>query len=509
MSKNKVIIISISVFLGVIIVIVGVLFAIRSSKSSDVNVYAVSDFSSSDSGSMVESYGSITSDNMQSVYISETQQVTEIYVSEGQEVKVGDKLLSYDTTLTDLELQKKDNEIQKLELQIDTAEKKLAEIKNYKPYVPKPPIEPSEPEEPEEPEDPVISPVPSMMGGSGTNDDPYKYLWDYTCSFSEEFVNTVLGENTEAYVNFYIYDKNSLECEKLASFGIHFSRTETGYGFLMYEVTDGLVETPEENDTSDKPTDDYVEEDDSSGYTAADIAKMRAEKEAEIVTLNLSLKMAKVVYEEMKQEMDSGVVVSKFDGTVSTVTDVETALAQNIPLLKVSGGGGYYIKVAVGEFDRNVISIGQQVDINSWETGTFAVGEITEISDIPTTDNAMGGQGNTNVSYYPFTVFVSEEYDFKENEYVGVSYSVAEEGSTGIYIESAFILRENGKTFMYIDNNGILERREVVTGKSLWGSYMEIKSGLTYEDYMAFPYGSNVKEGAKTVQATPDKLYAY
>ena len=34
-----------------------------------------------------------------------------------------------------------------------------------------------------------------------------------------------------------------------------------------------------------------------------------------------------------------------------------------------------------------------------------------------------------------------------------------------------------------------LEKRTVVTGKSLWGSYTEILSGITAEDKLAFPYG--------------------
>ena len=40
----------------------------------------------------------------------------------------------------------------------------------------------------------------------------------------------------------------------------------------------------------------------------------------------------------------------------------------------------------------------------------------------------------------------------------------------------------------------------MTTGKSLWGSYTEILEGLTEEDYLAFPYGKNVFEGASAVE---------
>ena len=36
----------------------------------------------------------------------------------------------------------------------------------------------------------------------------------------------------------------------------------------------------------------------------------------------------------------------------------------------------------------------------------------------------------------------------------------------------------------------------VTTGRTLYGEYTEILSGLTQDDYIAFPYGKNVKDGA-------------
>mgnify|MGYP000119804527 CR=1 FL=1 len=42
----------------------------------------------------------------------------------------------------------------------------------------------------------------------------------------------------------------------------------------------------------------------------------------------------------------------------------------------------------------------------------------------------------------------------------------------------------------------------MVTGKLLWGSYYEVKSGLSEEDYIAFPYGKTVVEGADTKESS-------
>ena len=37
--------------------------------------------------------------------------------------------------------------------------------------------------------------------------------------------------------------------------------------------------------------------------------------------------------------------------------------------------------------------------------------------------------------------------------------------------------------------------------------YTQIRGGLTVDDYVAFPYGRDVKPGAATVEATADQLY--
>jgi hypothetical protein len=55
---------------------------------------------------------------------------------------------------------------------------------------------------------------------------------------------------------------------------------------------------------------------------------------------------------------------------------------------------------------------------------------------------------------------------------------------------------------MLADENGRLKQQYVNTGKSLWGYYIEIKSGVSEDDRIAFPYGTSVKEGATVVDAS-------
>ena len=46
------------------------------------------------------------------------------------------------------------------------------------------------------------------------------------------------------------------------------------------------------------------------------------------------------------------------------------------------------------------------------------------------------------------------------------------------------------------DENNRLKKQYVVTGRTVYGSAVEIKSGLTEDDRIAFPYGKNAVEGA-------------
>ena len=56
--------------------------------------------------------------------------------------------------------------------------------------------------------------------------------------------------------------------------------------------------------------------------------------------------------------------------------------------------------------------------------------------------------------------------------------------------------------------NGKLVKQVVRTGRTFYGSLVEIKEGITKEDYVAFPYGKKVKEGAKTKKSTLEELYS-
>ena len=110
------------------------------------------------------------------------------------------------------------------------------------------------------------------------------------------------------------------------------------------------------------------------------------------------------------------------------------------------------------------------------------------------------------MSKYPFTVRVGEDAGLREGYYVSISFSTGgapaeddEEAANAMFMERAFVRTEGARSYVYAANGDRLEKRYVTTGSGdSWS--VEITSGLDPEnDYVAFPYGRAVKEGAKVV----------
>ena len=153
------------------------------------------------------------------------------------------------------------------------------------------------------------------------------------------------------------------------------------------------------------------------------------------------------------------------------------------------------------------MQLGQEVTVDDWNTGMTYTGNIVSTGDFPTQNGYYNGSGNPNASYYPFLVFVDESADLQAGSYVSVRYSTAQ-SQNGIYLENPFLRTENGRSYVFVlGQDGKLEQRFVTTGKSLWGSYTEILSGLSAEDLIAFPYGRNVKPGVAATEGDLSNLY--
>ena len=283
---------------------------------------------------------------------------------------------------------------------------------------------------------------------------------------------------SESYVVLVVRENNALNGPVLSSFGLHLDNSGNEIRVRLFQP-----DLPEDMLSYESDPEPYYQES-GSDYSASELAQMRGEKEQEIRELTVSIQIAKVELEKLEREVSDGVVRSTIDGTVKVVRNPDEAYKNNQPVVEVSAGGGYYM------------------------TGTLCEGTIVDISTYPTAEaNFFSSDTNSNVSYYPFRVFVDESAELQEDDFVNMTYqSQSQEDS--LYLENQFLRTENGRSYVYVRNEaGVLEKRTVQIGRDLYGSYTQILSGLTTEDYVAFPYGNDVMEGAKTSESTSDAFY--
>ena len=292
-------------------------------------------------------------------------------------------------------------------------------------------------------------------------------------------------------------DKKVWQCLRVLKSGGSYSFT-----FADTVIPDYAILSFTEESEEDDPDIDF-----GSGYTAAQIAQMRSDQQKKIQDTQFQIKMAEAEYKIMQREVSDGRVYAENDGKVISLLTEEEAKQTRQPILKVSGGGGFYVEGFVNELEKENLKIGQEVSVSDWETGMTYTGTIKSVGDFPSQDGYYNGNGNPNASYYPFRVFVDESADLQAGRYVSVSYSSAE-SENGIYLENPFLRTEQGKSYVLVMGaGGRLEKRWVTTGKSLWGNYTQILEGLTAEDLVAFPYGKNVKPGVAAQEGDMSNLY--
>ena len=564
MNKKKIIKIGIPVAAGCIVLALGIGFAVKNSGKA-VKVAPVSSVNSGggydDSG--IASYGTVTTNQKQDIYVDDTMPITQVYVKAGDTVKVGDRLVAYDTTLSSLELEMKEMQIQGIDLNIQNLQKEITQLKGTKtakadtgasvvqtsadgeqqPTVQKMSavkttiLNTSKEDENKKPDgdtskddttkDDVPSsaierPFPEALKGKevyseitldsvpynkedadGTMEKPYRYLCAPGAAVNAPFMLKVLKEG------------------QVCAFDV-VDNAEAPTKFLSCWILDGKtgqVVIPDPQPTPDpeptpnpEPTpepdisEDPVIPDTPDLPSKEEVAKEIKEKEQKIKNLDLSKRSAELELKKLKKKVGDGVIKSTVEGVVKEATDEASAKNENKPVVSVVGEEGFYVTGRVGETMLDQIKEGMTATVMSWQSGESYEATVTGIGNSPVSDYSTGE--NQNQSFYPFTLVIHGDANLSNGESVNLSMDGIAAGSDGsIYLEKMFVREEGNRYYVYKrGDNGRLTKQYVEVGKNMYNS-LEITSGLTMDDMIAFPYGRDVKEGAKTQEA--DTLYDY
>ena len=376
--------------------------------------------------------------------------------------------------------------------------------------------------------------------GSGTKADPYLYLCKDGAEISSSFMNMILGFNTDGsskkkggvakdgkgcYAVLQIREGDSLaggfiksvtingtvDVSKAYAPDVTWTFTSQGITKNVPDIAD--PQPDDEPDDPDGPGEDPFEPGDDV-YTVSELKQAIAEKEKEIKELKLDIRDSELSVKQTQRKLDDATVKATINGVVKSVGDPKVGQVEGEAFLTVTSNKGMYIKGTISEMDLGTVKVGSAITGTAQESGTPISAEITEISQYPSRSDSFygGGDGNPNSSNYPFTAYIEDSDNLINREYVNLQIEGNSDSTSSIYLPKALIRTENGQSYVYIEGeNKKLKKQYVRTGQTLYSTYIEVKEGLTEEDWIAFPYGKNLREGASVKELEgsgfADKLY--
>ena len=363
--------------------------------------------------------------------------------------------------------------------------------------------------------------------GSGTEEDPYVFL----CSSAKEKV-TVMGSFFNRLAG-YSSDGTKIVHQGGCWYQLEFHQNDTiadyenrkesctGYylinGSLLEQSVYEFAEVEFTLADASKYDDDEIPDDDNpGGYDPAEptgtpISRADAIKyqRSKIASLKLDIQESDIKISQLEKKANKKLISSKLDGTVTYVGDTSGETTDGNALIKVKSSDGFYVIGSISELMLDEITEGTVLNCTSYTSGSFEA-EVMDVSEYPVTSNSYYGDSNPNVSYYAFTAVVTDKsLQLEDQDYVTITYETSSsEGS--MVIQKAFVRSENGKSYVYKDENGVLKKQELTVGSTVDNGYSVIvKGGITSDDLIAFPYGKDVKEGAKTKEVSLNDMYGY
>ena len=347
------------------------------------------------------------------------------------------------------------------------------------PSEPTKPGENPEPPEPSNPEEKPTKPSVSPEVTPGENSEPTQEAGNPQETAEQE--NTVDGMSTK---------------KSRASIRYLTVTSVMGSGSRKVISTDTVSDTTGSGDAGT-----------SYGGTAAEIQQQIKDKEKEIRDYQLDIKEANLEIKDIQKKLNNQTIKSTLNGVVKTVGDPEKESNDGKPLIQVVSSEGLYVQGTVSESQMNKLKVGATLSGYSYDNGVSFTAEVREISPYPS-DN---GQDGANASSYPFTAYIADASGLSNNSWAELTLLDEGDGQgQGIYLEKPFVRTENGQYYvMKDDGTGHLTKQIVQVGGIQYGSSYQITGGLSMDDKITFPYGKDVREGAKTEEGTLDDLYNY
>lgn len=478
-----------------------------------LSTYAMTDYW----GDSISSYGQVTSDKAQTAYLEAGTEVLSLLVSEGDHVNEGDVILTIKKESQDINDKKL--QIAKAEQELKFQQIKLNRLQNTTPvatytysqdvYNSVSYVETIEYHATEEFSD--------GYGGSYDSDKRSlvaKESFDYDgnslgmtyyihkVAKDDEGNDKTDDDGNPIYESINVSTfEGDLGADTIKNSSKIVSKSIEGEYEYLKSTTYYDAETHKMiGETSYSPDGEVVDEKKvPTGMNANELANEIASVEENIKKQDLSVRKLYSQLDVMENTDDSGEIKAKVSGTVSKLQNKDNYNSSQ-PFFIVTATDEYYISGSIGEFYLDSVHVGDSVTINSWENNVTTDAQIIDISDTPydDNDNFYSGSGNNNSSSYEFKASFDRSSGIEIGSYVEITINPTEEEASGTYIPSYFIRKDAaGSYVMRMSGDNTLEKVYIKIGKSLWGQMTEVKSEISADDYLAFPYGTGAVEGIK------------
>lgn len=551
---------------GVLLLGGGIWFVAGKLKKPEIKVYSMEELSQQMWGETNSLEGAVSSNVSQEVRLMEKQLVSKVYVQEGQEVKEGDPLLTYDMTLVNIDLEMEKLNKEQLQVKKKGLENELKNLKDdkknvlvgnkfykieflsnvdeIKPEEGKPEQQPEEePEMPQEqarpsgvykrlyrditidktefPNDDAIIENAIPYSGKGTKEDPYVYVCQKGVLIQGEFLNQLAGFDASGsrvrdpyYCKLEVRSDNSFDGTLQAAMILDGSAIENAVeASAWFRTRLGKNEWEEMLPEENVPQGEVLPElPDGTGNEIP---------EEEIVGEYSKEELEKAIKDKEKEIKTTELDIKEADLKIKkvekelqseTVTSTVDGVVKKVgdPAKgEIDGEPFIIVESSGGVYIKGVVSeaLLEKVQPGQLVTGmAYESGTFFEAEVKEVSPYPASGYQNYDgreLTYYPFTAYIADSTGLKDSEMVSMDLPVDEGGMSGMFIGKEYIRSKNGEDFVYKEGkNGKLEKQPIRTGQTFYGSIIEVKDGLTMEDHIAFPYGKKIKEGAKVKRAS-------
>lgn len=247
--------------------------------------------------------------------------------------------------------------------------------------------------------------------------------------------------------------------------------------------------------------------------------------QAQVNQANYDASAKQLEIDRQKLSMENTKVVAPMDGIIKTINENNSTSSSDDDssnsnsdngsdstsnaYITIMAKGDYRIKATASELTVRSMSEGQSMIIRSRVDDSTWTGTVTKI-DLEHPDNGNNNDyymsSGTTATKYPFYISLDSTDGLMLGQHVYVEADYGQgDVKEGLWLDEYYIMQEDDGAYVWAENaKGYIEKRKVELGE--YDENMmryEIVSGLTEDDYIAYPE-ERVKEGMKVTHNYED-----